>query len=64
MARCYHRQCGRWFGGRTAFDRHIKLLKQEPWLKCLDPADIGMVWSESGWGMPAPPPSRAAGAKS
>ena len=43
MARCYHRQCGRTFGGVTAFDRHLRLLKDHPWTVCLDPSDVGLI---------------------
>ena len=43
MARCYHRQCGRTFGGVTAFDRHLRLLKDHPWTECVPPLEVGLV---------------------
>jgi hypothetical protein len=49
MARCVHRVCGREFGGVTAFDRHLKLLKAAPWIECRDPASVGMVFNGSAW---------------
>ena len=51
MARCYHRLCDRHFGGQTAFDRHLRLLRQPPWVVCLDPAEIGLQEGRDGWGV-------------
>jgi hypothetical protein len=47
MAKCTHRVCGRDFSGLTAFDRHLRWLRVDPWVECRDPVEAGLVWSES-----------------
>lgn len=54
VARCYHRPCGLTFGGVTAFDRHIRLLKETPWVECLPPASVGLIQRGSVWGVAGP----------
>ena len=54
MARCYHRQCGRTFGGVTAFERHLRLLKGHPWTECLSPVEVGLVDRDGVWGVATP----------
>ena len=54
MARCYHRQCGRTFGGLTAFDRHLRLLKDHPWTECAEPVGVGLFEREGVWRVAAP----------
>jgi hypothetical protein len=64
VAQCHHRLCGQTFGGVTGFDRHIKLLKESPWIQCLNPTDFGMVLTDSVWRMPSVFAPRADDAKS
>ena len=47
MAACVHRPCGQAFSGLTAFDRHLRWSKGPPWVSCLDPVQVGLVWSEA-----------------
>ena len=54
MARCYHRQCGRTFGGVTAFEKHLRWHKSEPWTDCVEPEGVGLVEREGVWGVPTP----------
>lgn len=49
MARCYHRACGRTFGGVGGFDRHIRLLSEPPWVVCLDPKAVGLNEVDGIW---------------
>ena len=53
MAACFHRACGRRFGGLTAFDAHLVWSRQPPFVSCTDPASQGLAQNEAGvWGMP------------
>ena len=54
MARCYHRECGRMFGGVTAFDRHLRWYRSAPWVDCIEPEGVGLVEREGVWGVPSP----------
>jgi hypothetical protein len=47
MAKCVHGLCGQHFSGVTAFDRHLRWHKGPPWVSCREPADVGLVWSDS-----------------
>ena len=49
VARCYHRPCGRTFGGVTGFDWHIRLLDGPPWVECLNPASVGLQEVDGVW---------------
>ncbi len=54
MARSYHRQCGRTFGGMTGFDWHLKWLDSAPWVECVDPATVGLTEVDGVWVRKAP----------
>jgi hypothetical protein len=54
MARCYHRVCGRHFGGVTAFDRHLMWSRVAPHVTCVEPEGVGLVSRDGLWGMPTP----------
>jgi hypothetical protein len=47
MAACFHRVCGETFTGLTAFDRHLRWLKEPPWVTCRAPLSVGLVWSDN-----------------
>jgi hypothetical protein len=47
MAACLHRACGAEFSGLTAFDRHLRWHREPPWVSCLPPDQVGLVWSEA-----------------
>ena len=53
MAACYHRACGRRFGGLRAFDAHLVWSRQPPFVSCVDPALQGLAQNAAGvWGTP------------
>ena len=55
MAACYHRECGRTFGGLSGFDRHLVWSDTPPFVSCTDPSRRGMVLTPDGmWVRPAP----------
>ena len=54
MARCYHRPCGRTFAGLSGFDHHLRWLRRDPWVECVDPADRGMTIQDGVWFKQAP----------
>jgi hypothetical protein len=47
MASCLHRSCGAEFSGLTAFDRHLRWHREPPWVSCLPPDQVGLVWSDA-----------------
>jgi hypothetical protein len=49
VARCYHRTCGRTFGGVVAFDRHLRLRRTSPWAECVDPVEAGLEARGDVW---------------
>ncbi len=55
MALCYHNACGRTFSGLTTFDAHLRLLKVEPWVECLDPETLKRPLREANgvWRLPS-----------
>jgi hypothetical protein len=55
VARCYHRVCGRTFGGVTGFDFHLRLLQVPPWVECVNPADVGLTEVDGVWVRAVPP---------
>jgi len=64
VARCYHGQCGRTFGGEKGFDLHLRLLDVPPWVVCLDPAEVGLTEVDGVWVRRAPALSLSGTAKS
>jgi hypothetical protein len=54
VARCYHRVCGRTFGGVTAFDRHLRLLREPPWTVCIEPSKAGLRDAQGVWSLTTP----------
>lgn len=58
MPECYHRPCGRFFTGLSAFDRHLTMSKTQPFTTCKDPEAVGLVMHHRStrevWGFPPP----------